>query len=413
MTMQSYAQRRRLRARRPATSTAFRGRLSYWEDAWRRLKQNPRAIASLWIVLFLLAFSILGPVVWRVDSSAQNLDQISRPPTLGAEAVLVQAGVRWDFPVDASVPQGPDAAWFDRPRFPNSLRRRTFAWRRPAPGPSTGWDAVPNAASCTVAWNGWATLNELGLPLGATLGGNELGFEDALDLSEGAYWYSVTASDGLTESASFATVRADVELAVSIENALRRGYVSEADAPEAGDRITLGAHPLGTDYLGRDMLARLMHGAQTSLFIGIVAPLLYVLLGTAWGQSRAAGGRTAPCSCAWPTSWWPALLLFMILFVASGVEAGESGIGDPGGHGGVARPATALVRGSCNSKKATCRRRSSARQPRLRHMFEHPRRSGDLTFAIPTRSSPRRSCRSSAWAWRHRPRAGGPCASRA
>ena len=336
MTMQSYTPSAADFA--PAEKTGdihglSRPSLSYWEDAWRRLKQNPRAIASLWIVLFLLAFSILGPVVWRVDSSAQNLDQISRPPTLGAEAVLVQAGVRWDFPVDASVPQGPDAAWFEQATVPELPAPQNL---RVVEAPNTwsvrlAWDAVPNAASYAVYRNSYepTALNELGLPLGATLGGNELGFEDALDLSEGAYWYSVTASDGLTESASFATVRADVELAVSIENALRRGYVSEADAPEAGDRITLGAHPFGTDYLGRDMLARLMHGAQTSLFIGIVAPLLYVLLGTAWGAIAGfAGGRTdavlmrmADFVVALP------FLLFMILFrVASGVEAGESGI---------------------------------------------------------------------------------------
>ena len=31
--------------------------LSYWEDAWIRLKTNTRAIASLYIVISLLAFT--------------------------------------------------------------------------------------------------------------------------------------------------------------------------------------------------------------------------------------------------------------------------------------------------------------------------------------------------------------------
>ena len=39
-----------------------------------------------------------------------------------------------------------------------------------------------------------------------------------------------------------------------------------------GDEVLMPLHPFGTDYLGRDMLARLMHGAQVSLFIGIAAP---------------------------------------------------------------------------------------------------------------------------------------------
>jgi len=40
---------------------------------------------------------------------------------------------------------------------------------------------------------------------------------------------------------------------------------------------------LGTDYYGRDILSRLLYGAQTSLFIGFVATLGAMLIGTAIG----------------------------------------------------------------------------------------------------------------------------------
>ncbi len=43
------------------------------------------------------------------------------------------------------------------------------------------------------------------------------------------------------------------------------------------------AHWLGTDGLGRDMLARLIHGARISLTVGIVAPLIGLLVGGALG----------------------------------------------------------------------------------------------------------------------------------
>jgi oligopeptide transport system permease protein len=88
-------------------------------------------------------------------------------------------------------------------------------------------------------------------------------------------------------------------------------------------------HPLGTDYLGRDMLARLMAGARVSLFIGICAPFLFVLFGVMYGSIAGfLGGkidqvmmRFADFVVALP------FLLFMILFkIAFGVGPGESGV---------------------------------------------------------------------------------------
>lgn len=51
-------------------------------------------------------------------------------------------------------------------------------------------------------------------------------------------------------------------------------------------------HPLGTDQLGRDMLARLVDGARVSLFIGTATVLLSGIIGTAMGMVAGYfGGR--------------------------------------------------------------------------------------------------------------------------
>lgn len=53
------------------------------------------------------------------------------------------------------------------------------------------------------------------------------------------------------------------------------------------------AHPLGTDAVARDVLARVLAGGRLSLLIGLVSVTLSTGLGTAWGMAAGlAGART-------------------------------------------------------------------------------------------------------------------------
>ncbi len=51
-----------------------------------------------------------------------------------------------------------------------------------------------------------------------------------------------------------------------------------------------GAHPLGTDIVGKDVLGQLMVGGQTSLEIGLVAALLATTFGVLWGAVAGFAG---------------------------------------------------------------------------------------------------------------------------
>ena len=69
--------------------------LSYWQDAWVRLKQNTRALVSLWIIILLSLFTLAGPLVWQVDPALQDLNQVSQSPSLPKSALLVARYEPW------------------------------------------------------------------------------------------------------------------------------------------------------------------------------------------------------------------------------------------------------------------------------------------------------------------------------
>lgn len=68
--------------------------------------------------------------------------------------------------------------------------------------------------------------------------------------------------------------------------------------PQTGNFISTDmrgtwAHPLGTDGMGRDMLAMLISGARVSLLVGLLATGIAIILGAIIGTASAyLGGRT-------------------------------------------------------------------------------------------------------------------------
>lgn len=306
------------------TQTISRPSLSYWQDAWHRLKVNRRALASLCIVIGLGLLTVAGPWVWRVDPAAQDVDQISQPPAMPLAAVIAEPYTPW--PGVTVVPAEHGAA--SRPDAVTGLRLAEPATTQAV---RLVWDPAPGAAGYTIYRSTYDPGDDraLGLPL-TEVGAEQVSFEDRLNLKPRRYWYSIVTldADG-NEVSAYATVAADTTRGVSKDEAQSRGWVDDASALKPGDQITLPYHPLGTDYLGRDMLARLMYGARTSLFIGVLAPLIFVLVGIIYGSAAGfVGGRLdqvlmrfADFIVALP------FLLFMILFkIAFGIGPGESGI---------------------------------------------------------------------------------------
>ena len=75
-------------------------------------------------------------------------------------------------------------------------------------------------------------------------------------------------------------------------------------------------HPLGTDHLGRDFMSRLIHGARLSLFVGLTATTLHVLVAALIGGTAGfLGGRFDLVVQRFVDAWmsFPGLLLLLTI----------------------------------------------------------------------------------------------------
>ena len=80
-------------------------------------------------------------------------------------------------------------------------------------------------------------------------------------------------------------------------------------------------HPLGTDQLGRDFLSRLIHGARLSLFVGLAATTLHVVVAALIGGTAGfLGGRFDLVVQRFVDAWMsmPGLLVLLTIMSLTG-----------------------------------------------------------------------------------------------
>lgn len=81
-----------------------------------------------------------------------------------------------------------------------------------------------------------------------------------------------------------------------------------------------GAHPMGTDDLGRDLLARMLYGGRISLAVGLAAMLMAVTVGVVIGAIAGISRGWVDAALMWVTDLFlslpqlPLLLLLIFLF---------------------------------------------------------------------------------------------------
>jgi peptide/nickel transport system permease protein len=86
------------------------------------------------------------------------------------------------------------------------------------------------------------------------------------------------------------------------------------------------AHPLGTDDLGRDLLARLLWGGRVSLLVGLSGALAAAVLGTALGMVAGYRGGRVDAALMRLTDGVLALPLLPLLILLAAVDPAKLGL---------------------------------------------------------------------------------------
>lgn len=67
----------------PVDLDAIESGTSLWQDAWHRLRKNRLALASFWILVFMVLFCFVGPLLSPYDYRSNNLEKTLLNPTPG------------------------------------------------------------------------------------------------------------------------------------------------------------------------------------------------------------------------------------------------------------------------------------------------------------------------------------------
>ncbi len=90
------------------------------------------------------------------------------------------------------------------------------------------------------------------------------------------------------------------------------------------DHIACGAHSLGTDENGRDLLSRLMFGARISLTVGVAAVVMELCIGTLLGALSGYFGGWVDYSIMRVTDVFLSIPLLPLLLTLTGIVAASS-----------------------------------------------------------------------------------------
>lgn len=211
----------------------LRASVSYWADAWRRLRKNTVAMVALGVLIFISFFAFLGPVI-----VPYGYEEFNR----GAENL--------------------------HPWHTSLEDQKKLAEAMEVKSPE---EAVAAAQAEAAAQ-------------GKTLSSVELAQIRAKARSK------TQVKDGEGNVLSGAALEKHLRKELGIRNKLFGYSRAELERKAAGESVF--PHVFGTDKFGRDTMVRVMIGTRVSMIVGVAAALLVLLIGSLYGSiSGYFGGK--------------------------------------------------------------------------------------------------------------------------
>ncbi|OON96479.1 MAG: peptide ABC transporter permease [Epulopiscium sp. Nele67-Bin005] len=209
-------------------SEATRKSLTYWQDVWRRLRQNVMAMTGLIMIITISLLAIFGPMFSDFSYSDQVLAYANIPPRIEVTKITDDhyVYVHNEFRLIEVTADG------ELIGIPEEIEKNTI--------------------------NRYITYN---------IGGNEVKFD----------YSSAMASTG--KKGSTATEEVSNKMIDKYEIYVNGSPIDKYNAKEVSNKTYF----LGTDNLGRDVWTRVLYGARISLTVGLVASIVNVFIGVLYG----------------------------------------------------------------------------------------------------------------------------------
>ena len=210
--------------------------VSYWKDAWRRLKKNVVAMVALGVIIFLVLFAFVGPYL-----VPYGYDQFNK----GAENL---------HPTHYTLE--------DTQKLDAELAARTSA------GGTKSADEMIAEAEAEAAAKGEKLTS--------------------VDIAKIKAKAKVAAQNAQKQNEEVDVNSLRKEL--GIKKHLFGYSTDELQRKANGEKVF--PHVFGTDMYGRDILVRVMYGARVSMSVGICAAFLVLVIGATYGAiSGYCGGK--------------------------------------------------------------------------------------------------------------------------